>query len=70
MKQKKAHEVQQICPLIDSKWKESNIDTVVDIGAGQGFISHVSSITLYHSLVFSTPLQVQRHWCGNTKAFS
>ena len=41
MKQKKSHEVLQICPLIDSVWKEANVDTIVDIGAGQGFISYV-----------------------------
>lgn len=42
MKQKKSHEVQQICPIIDTIWKESKIDTIVDVGAGQGYISHVS----------------------------
>ena len=41
MKQKKSHEVKQICPLIHSTWEKSGLNTVVDIGAGQGFISYV-----------------------------
>ena len=47
MKQKKSHEVLQICPLIDSVWKEANVDTIVDIGAGQGFISYVRDPLLW-----------------------
>ena len=41
MKRKKMHEVQQICPYINAVWKESAIHTIVDIGAGQGYISCV-----------------------------
>ena len=41
MKEKKSHEVNQICPLIHSVWENLKLNTVVDIGAGQGFISHV-----------------------------
>ena len=43
MKQKKVHEVQQICPYIDRVWRENELTTIVDIGAGQGYISRVSS---------------------------
>ena len=41
MNLKKVHEVKEICPRIDSLWKENNLDTIVDIGAGQGYISQV-----------------------------
>lgn len=44
MKQKKVHEVQQICPYIDRVWKENDIKTIVDIGAGQGYISRVDTL--------------------------
>lgn len=42
MKRKKMHEVQQICPYINAVWKENGIHTIVDIGAGQGYISCVA----------------------------
>ena len=51
MKQKKSHEVLQICPLINSVWKEANVDTIVDIGAGQGFISYVRINTVIVILI-------------------
>ena len=41
MNLKKIHEVKEICPRIDFLWKENNLDTIVDIGAGQGYISQV-----------------------------
>lgn len=41
MNLKKVHEVKEICPRIDSLWKENKLDTIVDIGAGQGYISQV-----------------------------
>ena len=44
MKQKKMHEVQQICPYIDRVWRENAIKTIVDIGAGQGYISRVDTL--------------------------
>lgn len=44
MNPKKIHEVKEICPRIDSLWKDNKLDTIVDIGAGQGYISQVSFI--------------------------
>lgn len=38
------HEVQQICPYIDRVWRENAIKTIVDIGAGQGYISRVYTL--------------------------
>ena len=41
MNVKKVHEVKEICPHIDSLWKENGVKTIVDIGAGQGYIDRV-----------------------------
>mgnify|MGYP004513023371 CR=1 FL=1 len=41
MKEKKVHEVLQICPFLHSIWKSHHVNTIVDIGAGQGYISEV-----------------------------
>lgn len=41
MKEKKAHEVLQICPFLHSIWESHQVNTIVDIGAGQGYISEV-----------------------------
>ena len=41
MNVKKVHEVREICPHIDSLWKENGVKTIVDIGAGQGYIDRV-----------------------------
>ena len=48
MNPKKIHEVKEICPRIDSLWKENKLDTIVDIGAGQGYISQVFSLSRFH----------------------
>ena len=58
MKQKKSHEVKQICPLIHSIWKESNINSIVDIGAGQGFISYVLIPLFSNIIVFSQSISL------------
>ena len=41
VKDKKCHEVRQICPHIRSVWQSVGVQTVIDIGAGQGYISEV-----------------------------
>ena len=49
MKEKKAHEVLQICPFLHSIWKSHHVNTIVDIGAGQGYISEVRFAVDIHS---------------------
>ena len=67
MKRKKMHEVQQICPYINAVWKESGIHTIVDIGAGQGYISCVVILITPHHIVFGCAIWVRCDWRGNAK---
>ena len=67
MKRKKMHEVQQICPYINAVWKESGIHTIVDIGAGQGYISCVFVPCTFHRIVFGCPVWIRCDWGGNAK---
>ena len=51
VKKKKAHEVRQICPFIHSIWEPTGINTIVDMGAGQGYISEVILGSTTHCVV-------------------
>ena len=46
MKEKKAHEVLQICPFLHSIWESHHVNTIVDIGAGQGYISEARAFII------------------------
>ena len=52
IKDKKMHEVRQICPYIRSVWQRAGINTVIDIGAGQGYISEVDALKICLYVVF------------------
>ena len=46
VKDKKVHEVRQICPHIRSVWQSAGVNIVIDIGAGQGYISEVNIVVM------------------------
>ncbi|KAK8814454.1 hypothetical protein WA538_000273 [Blastocystis sp. DL] len=51
MKEKKAHEVLQICPFLHSIWESHHVNTIVDIGAGQGYISEFLAREYQYSVI-------------------
>ena len=68
VKKKKAHEVRQICPFIHSIWEPTGIKTIVDIGAGQGYISEVIVWNDTYGLVSSEVVFIYSNWSRNPTA--